>query len=344
MIYKNLKYIFCIVLFLFSIANANGIIETDKTIVSENCTAYQFNGLSVNLTVIKTSDGLVIIDTNISPTAAREIKYEIEKDYPGEKIKYVINTHGHFDHTNGNQVFSFSTIIAHENASKLIKNFSNDLEPFIERRNKRVERLRNQLKELNEGSEDFLKKKSMIESDLIMIDDLINDYKLTLPDITFTDQMKFNCGDTSFELYYHGKAHTDGDILVYIPESGLLFTGDTFSTDWIQFGLTPDLDIDRWLILYEKILIRDNKSKVISGHGASNEFCKFEEWNRYCRQLWQGIKLSFTNNSSIEKVKKDFSIGQKFSNISFLNTGNEMIVSQHNNNIELLWEKIKSSN
>lgn len=64
--------------------------------------------------VITTGQGLVLIDTGLSPTLAEWTKKKIRQELGRDDVLYVINTHSHFDHTDGNQVYAGAEIIGHE--------------------------------------------------------------------------------------------------------------------------------------------------------------------------------------------------------------------------------------
>lgn len=86
-----------------------------------NHSVYMLEGQGGNIAVIENNDALYVVDTQFANIYA-DIKSEIGKISP-KPVRYVINTHGHNDHTNGNVSFvkDFNaTIIAHHNTSDLI--------------------------------------------------------------------------------------------------------------------------------------------------------------------------------------------------------------------------------
>ena len=63
---------------------------------------------------LASSKGLIMIDTGIAPSRTAEYRKIIEREFGRSDFIYVINTHFHFDHTSGNQVFRDAVIIGHE--------------------------------------------------------------------------------------------------------------------------------------------------------------------------------------------------------------------------------------
>ena len=77
-----------------------------------------------NTTFLITGEGVVVVDTRVTPNEARKVKEAIRKQTQ-LPVLYTINTHYHGDHVFGNQVFKDShTIIAHENVRKFLENES----------------------------------------------------------------------------------------------------------------------------------------------------------------------------------------------------------------------------
>jgi flavorubredoxin len=110
-----------------------------------------------------------------------------------------------------------------------------------------------------------------IDSD--KVDSLINVIKINVnlksPDITFSDSMMLECGDTTFEMIYFGKFHSNSDILIYVPEIQTLFIGDLFT----KYGRpsmsnSPMTDETKWIhaIKWTNKRIKDIRT-IVDGHG-----------------------------------------------------------------------------
>lgn len=148
---------------------------------------------AANSGFIVTGKGVVVIDAQGPRPLAEELRAKIRRT-TDEPIAYVVNTHYHGDHTFGNQYFSDAAIIAHEKSR----------EALIKR---------------DEGHRAMFRK--------FFGEDSLNDFRLTLPDMTITDRLTLMLGDKAIEIIYPGaKAHTEGDLFVWVPEDKVLFAGD----------------------------------------------------------------------------------------------------------------------
>jgi len=223
-----------------------------------------------NAIAIRSQKGIVVVDTERSPTFAAAIRSAIEAEFPGE-ITYLIDTHGHADHTNGNQVFADATIIAHENAVA-------DMEAAAERREGLVRQLRagiagatRRYEAQEEGSEAAVALAQTISYYEHWVTGLESGFVLTLPDSTFSDTMRLDLGDLTLELVWFGNAHTHGDILIYCPEERLLLVGDLFHSQgfpYIDSERVPYLS--RWHETLDRLLQREGGiTHVVTGHEVS---------------------------------------------------------------------------
>ncbi len=97
-----------------------------------------------------------------------------------------------------------------------------------------------------------------------LTDDDLEGTTIALPKITFTDRMEIDLGGQTVTLIYPGPSHTDGSILVYPTDKGVLFAGDILFTDY-----HPNLvgaDIEGWIKVLDLISTLD-VTAIIPGHG-----------------------------------------------------------------------------
>jgi flavorubredoxin len=99
--------------------------------------------------------------------------------------------------------------------------------------------------------------------------DIKNHVPVNLPQITFSDSMKIELGDTTIEMIYFGKFHSNSDILIYVPEIRILFIGDLFSKygkpSMSNSSITDEI---RWMQVIKWINRRTNNIEtIVDGHG-----------------------------------------------------------------------------
>ena len=181
---------------------------------------------------IVADDGVVIIDTGGSRANAEAIHAAIRK-VTNKKVIYAINTGGQDHRWFGNDYFRGlgAKIVATESAGKDMRARSVE----------QVERIKPLLGEKFSGTE------------------------LAYPDITFTQRMTLPVKGIIIELIYTGGAHTPGDLLVWLPQSSLVFAGDTVFAERM-LGVLPD-SAGRWIKSLEYLRDTLKPRIVVPGHG-----------------------------------------------------------------------------
>ena len=216
--------------------------------------------LSNNVTVIAARDGLVVVDTHRSPGVMEEIKRRAAHELGRDDFRYVINTHGHWDHCSGNQVFDGAAIFGHSRCREYILHSPANSRRMVHRLRRRVQTVRP-----NRTADDLAE----IQVNAVILSDLESSYAATPPTQTFEDRQTIDAGDLTLELYYCGWAHTDHDIIVFIPEERLVFTGDLFcSRNSFCFSVDAVADTPKLLSVLDDILeLEPDHVTVIPGHG-----------------------------------------------------------------------------
>lgn len=204
---------------------------------------------------VLTDEGIVVIDSGNSPDHARRALDALRNitDLP---INYVINTHRHWDHTFGNQLFA-APVIAHEfTKRKMLANLRDDWS---------TEQI------MNWVSGWVLKTVPTLR--LEQFDGL----KLVLPQITFTGRLELSLGGTVLRLLYAGGGHTRDSIIVHLPREKLLFLSDALYPN-------PEGKITKVAQLFEKIE-RLGAEKFVPGHEMPYNREKFTLLKEYYQQL-----------------------------------------------------------
>jgi glyoxylase-like metal-dependent hydrolase (beta-lactamase superfamily II) len=298
------------------------------------------SGESYDDTVIAVAGerGILVIDTGIAPTWSERYRAAIEDEFGREDFAYVINTHSHFDHTDGNQVFSDSVIIGHDLCREQMIRFGSGVDAFLDRQRTRVEGWRQQLEGLDPDTEDAARLRDLVASYGLMCDDLEENYVLTPPTVTFSDRMTLDLGDLTAHLYYWGQGtHTGDDIVVHVPEEGLVATGDLMYPGGIQFAVDPDVDVPRQLDVLDAVLTDDGAVRhVVTVHNGIMTPQDLEIRRDYMASLWKTLREASEHGQSLAGVRHLVSL-DVFEEISQLDIDRDTLENQHQGNVNTLW-------
>jgi len=195
---------------------------------------YENEALNANIGLVVTPAGAVLIDSGATFQSARQIAEAVKKVTP-QPIKWVINTGGQDHRWLGNGYFKAqgAEIMAHANAEADMKARG----PEHLKGNAPV------LKEKMDGTE------------------------LVLPTRWLKDaNTKLELGGTTIEVVHRKGGHTPGDSLVWLPQSGVVFSGDVVYVDRI-LGLHPVSKTKTWVESFEALEALKPKV-VVPGHGS----------------------------------------------------------------------------
>ena len=150
---------------------------------------YMLEGLGGNIGLSVGKDDAFIIDDQYAPLSAK-IKAAVATVTP-KPVRFVVNTHWHFDHVGGNEAMAGSgaIIFAHENTRRRMSS-----DQFIAAFNRKVPA----------------------------------SPTAALPVITFSDTITFYTNDDTVRTFHVANAHTDGDAIIFFTKANVVHMGDTF--------------------------------------------------------------------------------------------------------------------
>ncbi len=194
---------------------------------------YENEALNANIGLVVTQSGAVLIDSGASYLGAKQIAEAVKKVTP-QPIKWVINTGGQDHRWLGNGYFKANgaEIMAHANAQADMK--ARGLEQM--QANAPV------LKDKMSGTEEVLPTRWLKDAD-----------------------SQLELGGVSLTVVHRNGGHTPGDSLVWLPQSGVVFTGDVVYVDRI-LGLHPVSLTKTWLQSFAALEALQPKI-VVPGHG-----------------------------------------------------------------------------
>lgn len=204
---------------------------------------YCIKGQGGNIGVLVGKDGVLLVDDQFAHL--HDAILECISQISNKEVKYVINTHWHVDHTNGNEKFGAkgSTIIAQKNSAirmqspQRIAVFNHVQQPYAEN---------------------------------------------GLPKVMVEEYFRLQFNGQAIDLLAVKNAHSDGDLIVHFKDANVIHTGDVFVTYGYPFIDTPNGGTLKGVLaaVDEILKLCDDQTKIIPGHGriaTKKDVIKYKE-------------------------------------------------------------------
>ena len=239
-----------------------------------------------------TGEGVVVVDALGSPALAQELLREIHRVTP-QALRYVIVTHYHADHIYGLQTLAQAgaKVIGHASAREYLNS---------DTAQRRLEASRKDLAPWIDAN-----------TRLVPADQWLD-----------TQETRFRLGSMDFVVDHVGPAHTPEDVVVFVPQLGVLFAGDLFFQGRIPF--VGQADSRLWIQALNRLMKYQPKI-VIPGHGpaSTNPMVDMTMTRDYLLYLRKTMGEAAKNMEPFEEVyaKTDWS---RFESIPLFRVANRM--------------------
>lgn len=245
-------------------------VQIKVTNVSGNI--YMLEGAGGNIAASVGEDGVLLVDDEYSPLADK-ILAALQTIAPGQPVRFVINTHYHSDHTDGNAAFASrgATIIAQENLRKRLEHGSTG------------------------GNGGALKFQQPPQP------------KAALPVITYDDHITLHLNGEDIQVWHFPGAHTDGDSVVFFSKNKVVHMGDEF----IRYGF-PFIDVSGggsvqgMIAACEKVAAAVPPDvKVIPGHGAVATLDDVRAYTKMMKDTTAAVQQALAEHKSLAQMKQE---------------------------------------
>jgi cyclase len=267
-------------------------------------TTYKVNS---NAAVILTDDGVVVIDSHSKPSAARALYKEIQ-GVTNKPVRKIINTHFHWDHWQGNEVYAAANpgleIVASQRTRDNLTRPDAGVGgiPYIDKHLAALPKEIQGLKDdITRASSPELK--ARLESNLRQAEAYLQELKQmkpTLPTRTVSTTVTLNEQGREIQLHLLGRGHTDGDLYIYLPKEKVVVTGDAV-VGWMPF--LNDGYPDEWAQTLGALGQLDF-TQMILGHGnpATKDHLTF--FRGYLTDLVAAVKKASAEGATLDEMKK----------------------------------------
>jgi len=234
------------------------------TVVPVAGPVYMLQGGGGNIGVITDPTGILMIDA-MDQVSVAQIRTAL-KSLPGNgKLRLMVNTHWHSDHTDGDKAFGPETVIvAHENVRSLLA---------------KPQTLMGQ------------------KTEPLSVD--------ALPAITFSNTITLYAGNDSVRLVHYPHAHTNGDTVVFFDRYKVVHMGDMFFNGMFPFmDVANGGNIDNWVRQLDSILaILPADVKIIPGHGPLAGIAELKSFRQMLFDSADVVRKEMKEGKSLEQIK-----------------------------------------
>lgn len=240
---------------------AEGTLET----VSLGSGLAMLVGPGGNVGVSVGDDGAMLIDDKFAPLAPQ--LEEAVLALQGGKIRFVLNTHWHGDHTGGNEALGAAGAVIFSHANARLRMSEDQWNPFFQRTTK-AQPARG------------------------------------LPIVTFEDGLSLHLNGQDVDVRSVGPAHTDGDAIVVFRQANVIHMGDVYFNGLYPFiDLASGGSVDGMIRAVEIGLSRsDEESKIIPGHGPLSDREGLERYGEMLRAVRDAVFAQIASGKTVEEV------------------------------------------
>lgn len=268
--------------------------------------------------IIINEDHVVVVDTHYTPSAARALQDEI-KQLTNKPVRYVVNTHWHNDHVQGNQAYFnvfpggvefISSHAAREDIEKrAIPSVKQELESLPQQIAQAEEQLARGVGPDGQPltSEQADRRRAQLEVRKAYLGEL-RQLQITLPTLTFDRSLVLHREPRPIHVLFFGRGHTRGDVVVYLPKEKVVITGDLV-TGVNSWPFPRDSYPAAWARTLRAIAELDF-TRLIPGHGTVHEDKAHVErlaalFAAVGEQVQAAVKQGLTLEQTQQKVNVD---------------------------------------
>ena len=260
-------FVLCVVCFYPAISFPQDFSKVEITTENLGGNIYMFQGSGGNLAASVGKDGIFLVDDQMAPLAGK-IKSALSAISKG-KVRFVLNTHWHFDHVGGNEALAKAgaVLVAHKTVRKRMS---------------------------AEQVDAFFNSKTPPAPEIAR------------PVLTYVKELDFFLNDEIIEVTHPVPAHTDGDSIVFFRNANVLHAGDIYFQGMYPFiDYSTGGSIDGVIQAGQAMLAMiDDKTKVIPGHGSLSTKADFKTYIDMLNDIRHSMAKYIEEGKSLEQIQK----------------------------------------
>jgi cyclase len=264
--------------------------------------------INCNGAVFVRSKDVVVVDAHSKPSAAASLVAQIRREVTDKPVRYVVNTHFHWDHMQGDHAYAHTGSKVDFVASNATKKLMSELS--VARMKESLEQIPLQIEKMRKRAESSTSsaEKEFCAGQIRQLEAYqaeMKDFTLELPTITFDDSYVLRDPAFDLQVEFHGHAHTAGDVFVLCPQRRAIATGDA-SHGWVP-NLGDGYPRD-WPATIDKVMKADFKY-VLGGHGPmQSDRVVMTNQRNYIEELTAKVEEGRRGGLTVEEMQKRFTV------------------------------------
>jgi glyoxylase-like metal-dependent hydrolase (beta-lactamase superfamily II) len=258
-------------------------------------------GIAAVTVFLVTPEGIILADP-LNPEFAAWLKEELAKRFPGKPVKYVIESHYHWDHARGGGMFAdTATFIGHENMRKNLAATLRQAPPPGDTMDRDGDN-RLSREEAQTGTRANFDRFDGDHDGFLTPEEINADIRR--PDIVFSDKYTVTLGGKHVELIWAKNRHSSDLIDMYFPEERVLFAGDYI---WLK-RMCCNFEFDRrpiatWIASI-KALEQLDFDTVVNSHWDAGTKADLIEYRHWLEDLAAAVSAGMKEGKSLEELQK----------------------------------------
>lgn len=182
-----------------------------------------------NAVIFELAESLLVVDSHSKPSAAASLIAQIRKELSPKPVAYLVNSHFHWDHTQGNlsyrKSFPHVRVIASDTTRHLLTELAaGRLKDSLDSAAKSLQTYRENLGKSKNPAELGYWQRMVSDTEAFLKE--MRDYTPDLPDLTVRGDLILHDKAQELQVVFRGRGHTAGDVSVWSPSRKAIATGD----------------------------------------------------------------------------------------------------------------------
>jgi glyoxylase-like metal-dependent hydrolase (beta-lactamase superfamily II) len=259
--------------------------------------------INCNAVIFENAKYLLIVDAHSKPSAAAALVAQVRREITPKPIRYIVNTHFHWDHSEGDPAYRRlapgAEIITSDTTRELLSQFGAARARIeVEGAEASIPDLLHRLESAKTPEEKQRIRRSIAEIHAFAAE--MHNYQPELPDLTFDSSLTLHDKEHELQLTFRGRGHTGGDVVVFCPQNKILATGDLLH-GWFPFiGDGYPRDWPKTLATLKELPF----ATIVGGHGQAQQGDKrLTNFSNYIAELTEAVASQKSVGRSVTEIQ-----------------------------------------